>query len=73
MDFQTRLDEYAESLKKEAHEFNKKRFEKQEEPEMASPVDLYDQNRIKMREENKKVFPHGASTLTKKIADEALF
>ena len=35
-------------------------------------VDLYDQNRIKMREENKKVFPHGASTLTKKIADEAL-
>lgn len=72
MDFQTRLDEYAESLKKEAHEFNKKRFEKQEEPEMASPVDLYDQNRIKMREENKKVFPHGASTLTKKIADEAL-
>ena len=72
MDFQTRLDEYAESLKKEAHEFNKKRFEKQEEPEMASPVDLYDQNRMKIREENKKVFPHGASTLTKKIAEEAL-
>lgn len=39
---------------------------------LPQPVDLYDQNRIRMREESKKVFPHGASTLTKKIADEAL-
>lgn len=72
MDFQARLDEYGERLKKEAHEFNKKRFEKQEEPEMASPVDLYDQNRIKMREENKKFYPHGTSTLVRKIAEEVL-
>lgn len=35
-------------------------------------VDIYDQNRIKMREENKKVFPHGTSTFTNKIAEEAL-
>lgn len=44
----------------------------EEEVPLQQPVDLYDQNRVKMMEESKKVFPHGASTLTKKIADEAL-
>lgn len=44
----------------------------EEEVPLQQPVDLYDQNRIKMREEAKKVYPRGASTLTKKIAEEAL-
>ncbi len=72
MDFQTRLDEYGERLKKEAHEFNNKRMEKQDKPVMASPVDFYEKNSYKLREESRNVHPRGASTLTKQIAKEEL-
>ena len=40
--------------------------------ELLQPVDLYKQNTNKIRDESKKVYPRGASTLTKKIAEEAL-
>lgn len=43
-----------------------------EDVSLPQPIDFYDQNRIKMREENKKFYPHGTSTLVRKIADEAL-
>lgn len=42
-----------------------------EEPKPV-PVDFYKQNASKRREEFEKTFPRGASTLTKKIAEEAL-
>lgn len=40
--------------------------------EAPQPVDFYNLNRIKIREESKKVYPHGTSTLIRKIAEEAL-
>lgn len=40
--------------------------------EQPAGVDLYKQNTNKMREESKKAYPRGASTLTAKIAEEAL-
>lgn len=36
------------------------------------PIDFYKQSVNKRREESRKVFPRGASTLTKKIAEEVL-
>lgn len=73
MDFQARIDELGEKLKKEAHEFNKERVKQQEEAApAASPVDFYDLQRVKMNKEAEKAYPRGASTLVKRIADEAL-
>lgn len=40
--------------------------------EVKVKVDLYDKNRVKNLKESKKVMPRGASTLMKKIAEEAL-
>lgn len=71
MDFQSRLDQFGEMAKREAHEFNKERSDKNVS-KPAEKIDFYQQNANKMRRESRKAFPRGASTLTKKIAEEAL-
>lgn len=71
-DFQERIDAWGEQLKQESRDYWKE-MEKQDEAETpASPVDIYDERRVKKLEEDKKVYPHGTSTLVKKIAEEAL-
>lgn len=71
MDFQARIEEFGERAKREAKEFNKKRVEG-EAVEPQAPVDYYRKLRGEMLDESKKTHPHGGSTLTKKIAEEAI-
>lgn len=70
MDNKSSFDEFFDQLKQEGRELRRHKPEEVEQQE--SPVDIYDQNRIKMREEAKKVYPRGASTLLKQIAEDAL-
>lgn len=71
MDFKARIEEFGERAKREAKEFNKKRVD-DEAVEPQVPVDYYRKLRGEMLDESKKAHPHGVSTLTKKIAEEAI-
>lgn len=70
-DFQKRIKEWGDQLKQESRDYRKE-MEAGEVEQSAAPVDIYDERRVKMREEDKKVYPHGTSTLIRKIAEEAL-
>ena len=70
MDINDRIDAYA---KEELRALEENREDEPEDVnEIPEKVDIYKQNVNKMREESKKVVPRGASTLLKKIAEEAL-
>lgn len=66
--------ELRKSIEKATDElFDENPMENSEDSDVISqPVDFYDQNRIKMKEEFGKSYPRGASTLTNEIAKETL-
>ena len=73
MDINDRIDAYAKEELKELREGRTEEpVEDEDVNETVEKVDIYQQNVNKMRDEAKKSYPRGTSTLTNKIAEEAL-